>query len=434
MSSKSKRKRTSSKSQPYDMGNIHNWYSEQFRAKLAEWNIIAPASYSKNELKSLYMANLSHRSDPNINSQGDAAVAASGESAPIVIQNQTNSASLLPVAPPPAQDSLQTSVMVNMNTPVSSSSKEPQRQQTHSVSVLPMAQLSTSDTLQTNVMVNMMNTMTSLMKQVLDKKEKEDRCRQTLEQYSKDRSPGNDTLSIDNTSNSFGLHPELIKTIDYVSESLREKIVSGKYVNLVLLLIPEFEQTNEKKDRYRDARLNRSLSIEEFIVAFNKYKRIHCTRHPWRKAELDEYEANIIDISRVYGRKFYEYHKIFSQKCAVALEQGKKVNWGEKDKDLMQMIIGGTQCNSCNICKEVSHTTQFCPQNFSQFGVYSIRTHLHSYRPLTARRLCRGNQLYAIFSTVLAVRKTNVIICTYARPAILYLTARDNVPRSKFLL
>ena len=219
---------------------------------------------------------------------------------------------------------------------------------------------------------------------------------------------------------------ELLQLLGHMNFASRVILAGRAFVSYL--------QTNEKKDRYRDARLNRSLSIEEFIVAFNKYKRIHCTRHPWRKAELDEYEANIIDISRVYGRKFYEYHKIFSQKCAVALEQGKKVNWGEKDKDLMQMIIGGTQCNSCNICKEVSHTTQFCPQNFSQFGVYSIRTHLHSYRPLTVRRLCRGNQLYAIFSTVLAVRKTNVIICTYARPAILYLTARDNVPRSKFLL
>ena len=45
-----------------------------------------------------------------------------------------------------------------------------------------------------------------------------------------------------------------------------------------------------------------------------------------------------------------EYHKFFSQKCAVALEQGKKVNLAEKDKDLLQMVIGGTQCNSCNIC------------------------------------------------------------------------------------
>ena len=104
------------------------------------------------------------------------------------------------------------------------------------------------------------------------------------------------------------------------------------------------------RNRYKNARLNRSLSI--FIVAFTKYKRIYCSRPPWRKDELDEYMTNIIDIARVYGGKFYEYHKIFSQKCAVALEQSKKVNWAEKDKDLLQMIIGGTQCNSCSILRK----------------------------------------------------------------------------------
>ena len=55
-----------------------------------------------------------------------------------------------------------------------------------------------------------------------------------------------------------------------MSESLKEKIVSGKYVNMVLLLIPEYEQMKENNNPYRDARLNRSLSIEEFIVAFGK--------------------------------------------------------------------------------------------------------------------------------------------------------------------
>ena len=100
------------------------------------------------------------------------------------------------------------------------------------------------------------------------------------------------------------------------------------------MMIPEYTD-QLKKDTYRDARLNWSLSIEEFIVAFNKYKRIHCTRHAWCKAELDAYEASIIEISHVYVKKFYEYHKIFSQNCAMALEQRKKVNWAEKDKDLL---------------------------------------------------------------------------------------------------
>ena len=366
--------RSKSRSHPYDMGNINNWYSEQFRAKLAEWNIVAPANYTKAELKSLYVSNLSSHSDPNQISQGDSVVAITQESTN-VIQDQINSVRTVASS---IQESSPTVTSVPGNSPISSNIPQTQTLSTE----VPASQTS----LPTNVMVNMMSTMTSLMQKVLDKDSgKEEKGRKTLDKFSMDLSTGNNTSYIsveslntssnnnnnnnNNCNSTFGLHPEQIKDNDYVSESLREKIVNGKYVNMVLLLIPEFEQHKDKKDRYRDARLNRSLSIDEFIVAFEKYKRIHCTSHPWRKAELDQYESNIIELSRVYGRKFYEYHKIFSQKCAVALEQGKKVNWAEKDKDLLQMIIGGTQCNTCNICKEVSHTTQYCPQNFSQYGV-----------------------------------------------------------------
>ena len=58
--------------------------------------------------------------------------------------------------------------------------------------------------------------------------------------------------------------------------------------------------------------IERSLNVEEFIVDLEKYynKRIHCVSHPWRKADLDQNESNLIEISRCYGQKFYEYHKI----------------------------------------------------------------------------------------------------------------------------
>ena len=325
--------RTNSRATPYDTNNINNWYSEQFRAKLAEWNIIAPANYSKAELKSLYVANLSHRSSPNY-------------------QEHQTPGEFLPETLNPGQ-------MEGPNQELETDRTFPGT---------PHQKISFTVTNETAI-ISMMTSMTSLVKKVLDKDQKEDVSRKTLEQYSAERS-FSAGIDISSTTSPYGIHPELLKNTDYVSESVKEKIVSGKYVNLATLLIPEFEQP-EKKDRYRDARLNRSLSIDEFIVAFTKYRRIHCTHHPWRKEELDDYMTNIIDIARIYGGKFYEYHKIFSQKCAVALEQGKKVNWAEKDKNLLQMIIGGTQCNSCHICKEVSHTTQFCPQNVKQFAAQS---------------------------------------------------------------
>ena len=55
---------TSKRPGPYDMNNIYNWYAEQFRTKLAEWNIYTQSSYSKSELKSLYLENLSQISRP----------------------------------------------------------------------------------------------------------------------------------------------------------------------------------------------------------------------------------------------------------------------------------------------------------------------------------------------------------------------------------
>ena len=38
---------------------------------------------------------------------------------------------------------------------------------------------------------------------------------------------------------SFGIHPETVGNIDYVSYSIKNKIVEGKYINLATLLILE---------------------------------------------------------------------------------------------------------------------------------------------------------------------------------------------------
>ena len=43
---------------------------------------------------------------------------------------------------------------------------------------------------------------------------------------------------------------------------------------------------------------------------------------------------------------------------------GKEGELVREGQGLLQMVIGGTRCNSsCHICNEVSHTTQFYPQN-----------------------------------------------------------------------
>ena len=43
--------------------------------------------------------------------------------------------------------------------------------------------------------------------------------------------------------------------------------------------------------------------------------------YPDRRAELDAYEDDIIDIYNFFGSKFYDYHKLFSSKAAVLLRE-----------------------------------------------------------------------------------------------------------------
>ena len=64
------------------------------------------------------------------------------------------------------------------------------------------------------------------------------------------------------------------------------------------LRIPEYELLNKSKS-LKDTRLQKNLTFKEFIVAFHKYKCIHCSRFPWCQAEMDQYEANIVQISSV---------------------------------------------------------------------------------------------------------------------------------------
>lgn len=80
----------------------------------------------------------------------------------------------------------------------------------------------------------------------------------------------------------------------------------------------------EAKDTYKkdkpDPRLNRKLSIEEFISAFGIYKNIMCEQFPHRRAELDLYERDVVEMSTRYGGSgFYEYHKQFSARSAAHL-------------------------------------------------------------------------------------------------------------------
>ncbi|XP_021362995.1 uncharacterized protein LOC110456530 [Mizuhopecten yessoensis] len=107
------------------------------------------------------------------------------------------------------------------------------------------------------------------------------------------------------------------------------------------------EAINITINETEDPRLAKSLTISEFITAFGKYKRKVCKKAPHRRIELDRYEANIVEISNVYGRKFYDYHCQFSARAAAALHDniGKVDSWALKDNGLLAMIMDKESCS-----------------------------------------------------------------------------------------
>ncbi|CAC5375549.1 unnamed protein product [Mytilus coruscus] len=115
-----------------------------------------------------------------------------------------------------------------------------------------------------------------------------------------------------------GANSDDFNNIDIVSSSLQRQIIDGTDVNITALLIPHYECLQSHADIIEDNligkpdfRLNRTLTIPEFIKAFGKCKRIRLKAYPECRAEVDANEEDIIDISKFYRSKYYEYHKCF---------------------------------------------------------------------------------------------------------------------------
>jgi hypothetical protein len=107
---------------------------------------------------------------------------------------------------------------------------------------------------------------------------------------------------------------ESLPLIDVVSYNLKKTIWGSKDVNLANILIPKFDANWDKPSlidvfKVEDPRLHKALNIAEFITTFGEYKQVMGMKFPERRMEFDRYEANIVDISNVYGQKFYEYHQ-----------------------------------------------------------------------------------------------------------------------------
>ena len=165
---------------------------------------------------------------------------------------------------------------------------------------------------------------------------------------------------------------EQYRNVEIVSPNLRNQILSGKDINLALLLMPNNDNLTEYRRidfngieysmRPGDPRLARNLSLGEFIIAFARYRNIICEVMPHRREELDFYERDIVEMAQRFGgTRFYEYHKAFSAKAAaLLLQRSIKVDWAVRDNGLYCTVFAGMRANVCTLCSSVNHTSEFC--------------------------------------------------------------------------
>ncbi|XP_033763093.1 uncharacterized protein LOC117344458 isoform X2 [Pecten maximus] len=158
---------------------------------------------------------------------------------------------------------------------------------------------------------------------------------------------------------STGIQAASISITDMVHPDVRIQILAGKDINLNTLLIPNFEPNKRSKDI--DEQLQRNLTLDEFVVAFGRFKRIMTSGFPNRSQELDDYMAHIIETANVWPDKFYEYHKMFSAKCAIVLHQrNQKIDWSYGDPSLRQIVCAGSKVKCCDFCKSTTHVSSMC--------------------------------------------------------------------------
>ena len=163
------------------------------------------------------------------------------------------------------------------------------------------------------------------------------------------------------TATTSGIPSEQLPAVETVSPAVRAAIFNGNDINLATLLMPHSE-LNQPRPMSSDPRLNRNLTLPEFICAFNKYRNIMC--EVWnRRHELDKYEGIIVEIaSKIEGTSFYEYHRAFSARSAALIQQQNvKVDWGVRDNGLFCSLFVGQKANVCSLCGSGAHLSNFCP-------------------------------------------------------------------------
>ncbi|CAF3445609.1 unnamed protein product, partial [Rotaria sp. Silwood2] len=107
-------------------------------------------------------------------------------------------------------------------------------------------------------------------------------------------------VDVDLTLGNGGLAIRGDSDLETVTKGLRKVIIEGYNVNLIRLLLPQDnkkysrnDDDDEDKNVYLkqkdDPRLDKNLTISEFILAFTRYVNIICEVFPQRRRELTAY-------------------------------------------------------------------------------------------------------------------------------------------------
>ncbi|MGH0169385.1 UNVERIFIED_CONTAM: hypothetical protein FKN15_059570 [Acipenser sinensis] len=153
-----------------------------------------------------------------------------------------------------------------------------------------------------------------------------------------------------------------------ISPKIRKQIIEGKDVNLVSILIASSEFLDHRVVdcgdvsvtlKSRDPRLQKGLSVGEFVLAFSIYRDILCSVYPHRLQELNQYLFLVVELSVRYGGTlFYQYHRAFSAKAAATLSDDNRiVDWSHSDPDLFTRIFSGIRANACSACASTAHSS-----------------------------------------------------------------------------
>lgn len=234
---------------------------------------------------------------------------------------------------------------------------------------------------------------------------------------------------------SVGYASDSLPRVDIVSPSIRRDIIAGKDVNLAALLIPGYN-TDDSSSRHlvrgseivplkplTDSRLTRTLTLPEFLKAFSVYKNVMTGVYPVRRAELDTYQNDIIDMATRFPAAFYEYHKAFSARAAAMLTNNNiKIDWATRDTTLFCSIFAGQRANTCTVCNSLTHTATFCSQTFQSQGHKTVfnspqhnsnvdRARPHSDMWGRQRVVYQGKEICNNFNATAGCNKTSCRFC-----------------------